>query len=340
MAALEGLARADVLAFDKTGTLTAGRPSLAAVRTSNDLTEAQSLRIAATLSGLSEHPLAKATRAAAAGAHLPLENGENAPGSGVSGRIGGKRWAFGKPAFVAATLGHPAQETIPADLLRAGYSVSVLGNSRGAQALLAFVDELRPGARDLAPSLADLGIAHVALLSGDNRQSVDRLAADLGLGEAQSGLSPQDKLSWLRARQGEGHRVVMIGDGINDAPTLAAADASVSLADATDLAGASSDFLLLNNQLSALAPAIRLARQTRRVIRQNLAWAAAYNLLAVPLAAAGLIPPWAAALGMSASSLLVVLNALRPQKEALPARWGANDSAGPRRVPTAVSASR
>jgi len=194
------------------------------------------------------------------------------------------------------------------------------------------------------PALKDQGIERVTMLSGDNRRSVSHLSEKLGLSEAESGLSPQDKLAWLRARQAERHRVIMIGDGINDAPTLAAADASVSLAEATDLAGASSDFLLLNNQLAALAPAIRLARRTRRVIRQNLAWAAAYNLTAVPLAAAGLIPPWAAALGMmSASALLVVANALRLQQRPVePVRADSTNAHSSATDPTPVvpSASR
>jgi Cu2+-exporting ATPase len=126
-------------------------------------------------------------------------------------------------------------------------------------------------------------------------------------------MSPQDKLAWTRGRQQQGHRVAMFGDGINDAPTLAAADVSISFSGATDLANASSDFLILGDDAGALAEARRLAQRTRRNILQNFAWAGGYNLIAVPFAAAGYIPPWGAAIGMSLSSLIVVMNALRLQ---------------------------
>jgi len=124
-------------------------------------------------------------------------------------------------------------------------------------------------------------------------------------------MTPESKLNWIRALQRRGIPVAMVGDGINDAPTLAAADVSVSLAQATDMANASSDFLVLGESLAVLETMIRIARAVRGNIRQNLAWAAGYNLLAVPLAAAGMVPPWLAAIGMSASSLVVVVNALR-----------------------------
>jgi len=141
-----------------------------------------------------------------------------------------------------------------------------------------------------------------------------RLGRQLGIEDVHGGLSPAEKLAWTRQQQARGRQLAMVGDGINDAPTLALADVSVSFADATDLANSSSDFLILGNDAAALADARRLARRTRRNILQNLVWAAAYNLLAVPFAAAGWIPPWGAAIGMSLSSLLVVINALRLQR--------------------------
>jgi Cu2+-exporting ATPase len=162
--------------------------------------------------------------------------------------------------------------------------------------------------------LAQAGVRQFSILSGDEAAVVSRLGRQLGISDCHGGLSPQDKLTWARTRQAQGHRVAMIGDGINDAPTLAVADVSISFADATDLANSSSDFMILGNDAAALDDARRLARRTRRNILQNLAWAAAYNLLAVPFAAAGWIPPWAAAIGMSLSSLFVVMNALRLQR--------------------------
>jgi P-type Cu2+ transporter len=162
--------------------------------------------------------------------------------------------------------------------------------------------------------LQDSGVRQLVILSGDAPDSVQRLAGQLGIEEAHGGLSPADKLDWTRARQAQGQSLAVFGDGINDAPTLAAADVSISFSDATDLANASSDFLILGDNTGTLVAARRLARRTRRNIMQNLVWAAAYNLLAVPFAAVGWIPPWGAALGMSFSSLFVVLNALRLQK--------------------------
>jgi Cu2+-exporting ATPase len=191
----------------------------------------------------------------------------------------------------------------------------VLANSGGVQAVLLFDDPLRPGIKAMLAGLKDSGVRHLAILSGDARATVMRLARQLGIEDAHGGLSPADKLAWTQAQQAQGRQLAMFGDGINDAPTLAAADVSISFADATDLANASSDFLILGDDAGALLDARRLARRTRRNIQQSLSWAVAYNLLAVPFAAAGWIPPWGAAIGMSVSSLLVVMNALRLQRK-------------------------
>ncbi len=154
-------------------------------------------------------------------------------------------------------------------------------------------------------------MSHVALLSGDAPERAERLGRALGFDEARGGMSVDAKLAWIRERERTGDRVLFVGDGWNDAPALAAASVSVSFAEAPQLPRSSSDFLLLGRGLGPLARARGIARRARRVLAQNVAWALAYNVLAVPLAAAGRVPPWAAALGMSASSLLVVVNALR-----------------------------
>jgi Cu2+-exporting ATPase len=171
-------------------------------------------------------------------------------------------------------------------------------------------DELRPDASDVLQEISDSGLA-LALVSGDNEQAVRRVARTLGIDDYRSGCSPEDKLAILRAAQQSGDTVIMVGDGINDAPVLAGADASVAMAEGALLAQTSADVIMLGHSLAPLVTALRTAKQTMRIVRQNLGWAIVYNATALPLAAMGWVPPWAAAIGMSASSLIVVLNALR-----------------------------
>ena len=158
--------------------------------------------------------------------------------------------------------------------------------------------------------LRGLGL-NIALASGDNEASVLRVATALSIDDYRSRCSPEDKLELIHSMQEDGDTVIMVGDGINDAPVLAGADASVALADGALLAQTSADLIMLGHSLSPLVTAFRTSRQTMRIVRQNLVWAVVYNATALPLAAMGMVPPWAAAIGMSASSLIVVLNALR-----------------------------
>jgi Cu2+-exporting ATPase len=312
MHALDALANSDCVAFDKTGTLTAGRPVVVAVATTGQLDRNQCLRYAAALSARSEHAVAGALRRVIPLPRLAVESLENIPGSGIRALIAGREWRLGKPEFATHELSaDPDSGTLIEQARSRGELVSLLSNPDGVQAVLCFADPLRPGVERLLAALKVTGVRRLAILSGDAPAGVRKLGERLGIGECRGGMSPVDKLDWTRDRQREGTVVAMLGDGINDAPTLAAADVSISFADATDLANASSDFLLLGEDASLLAEARRLARRTRRTIRQNLAWAAVYNLVAVPFAAAGWIPPWGAAIGMSCSSLFVVLNALR-----------------------------
>jgi len=310
--AVDALAHSDCFVFDKTGTLTAGQPAVAAVVTTGSLDRNQCLRHAAALAAHSEHPVARALRRVIPLPRLAVEPLENVPGFGIRALIAGRQWRLGKPAFVLHAL--PPDPELAALIGQArdrGQLVSLLSNPDGVQAVLTLEDPVRPGVERLLAGLADAGVRRFAMLSGDASATVAKLGRRLGIPECRGDLSARDKLDWTRARQGEGASVAMFGDGLNDAPTLAAADVSISFADATDLANAGSDFLLLGEDPAALADARRLARRTRRTIRQNLAWAAAYNLVAVPFAAAGWIPPWGAAIGMSCSSLFVVMNALR-----------------------------
>ncbi len=315
MRALDALACSDQFVFDKTGTLTTGQPAIAAVVPTAGMDEQACLHTAAALAAESAHPVAHALRHVIVPPQMATTAVVNVPGAGIRALIEGREWRFGKPDFAADSADYDEHtRALITDGRARGQLVSVLASPEGVQAVLTFADPLRPGIEALLAGLQESGVRQLAILSGDAPDSVLRLARQLGIEEAHGGLSPAEKLDWTQARQAQGRQLAMLGDGINDAPTLAAADVSISFADATDLANASSDFLILADDASVLAHARQLARRTRRNIMQNFAWAGAYNLIAVPFAAAGWIPPWGAAIGMSFSSLFVVLNALRLQR--------------------------
>jgi Cu2+-exporting ATPase len=185
-----------------------------------------------------------------------------------------------------------------------------LGDADGILALFELSDELRPDAALTVQTLQRLGLS-IELLSGDAREAVSRVAGQLGIDKHTAGARPDDKLAHIRRIQAEGGVVAMVGDGVNDAPVLAGSDVSVAMGNGTQIAHASADLVILSERLELLATGVRMARRTVRVIRQNLGWALLYNLVAIPLAAAGMVAPWMAAIGMSASSLIVVLNATR-----------------------------
>jgi Cu2+-exporting ATPase len=317
MRALDALADSKLFVFDKTGTLTTGQPALVSLVTTGALDRNDCLRHAAALSVDSEHPLARSLRK-----HVPLpgirvEQLENMPGAGIRARIDAQEWRLGNPEFAGhAAAGEQDIGDIVQQARQQGQTVSVLSGPRGVEAVLAFEDPLRPHVKTMLRGLQQTGVDQLAILSGDAEAAVARLGERLGIADYHGAMSPQQKLAWTRERQTQGGTVAMFGDGINDAPTLAAADVSVSFTGATDLANTSSDFLILGSDISVLVRARYLAGRTRRNIRQNLAWAASYNLIAVPFAAMGWIPPWGAAIGMSLSSLLVVMNALRLQRAA------------------------
>jgi len=309
--AIEILAQCDTFAFDKTGTLTTGELQIESLDTFGGMDTEQARAVAAALEAHSEHPIGKALRASHDGPITGADGLQNHVGEGVTGRLQAIDWKIGRPEF--ALPGEIAEhlQTHLSELRNAGHVVIALCNERGAGALFALSDRMRPGATAVTQALRDQGVKRIALLSGDNQASVDRFAADLNLDEALGDLRPSDKLRWIRECQANGGRVAMLGDGINDAPTLAAADVSVSFAHATELAQVNSGLLVLGSELGVISEMRILAEKIRRIIRQNLIWAAGYNLLAVPVAALGLIAPWGAAIGMSLSSLLVVANALR-----------------------------
>lgn len=297
--AIESLSRVTLAVFDKTGTLTEGKPRITAVFvTDNAWTEKDCRRIAAALESVSTHPLASAFALAD---ELPVVSSQQIEvGQGISGVIDARQWRLGNAAFVGGGI---ATE----DSSATHVFLSVDGN---AVAWFELEDELRPDAGKTLESLRGLGITP-ALVSGDNRMAVATIAAKLGIDDVHYECTPQDKLAIIEAAQQRGERVVMIGDGINDAPVLAGADTSVAPAHGALLAQTSADVIMLGESLAPLTTAVEMSRKTMRIVRQNLAWAIVYNALALPLAAAGFVPPWLAAIGMSASSLVVVLNALR-----------------------------
>ncbi len=298
---LEGLNQIDTVIFDKTGTLTEGRLTLRAIRPLAAADADQCLMLAAALENRSEHPIARAFgRASVAADEVHAE-----PGLGLEGVVQGQRLRIGEAGFVCA-LSNTAAPEMPAE---PGQWL-LLGDTQGALAWLVLDDRLRNDAADLLAACRARGW-QTLLLSGDSSPMVQSVAAELQIDQAIGGLRPDDKLEKLKALQLQGRKVLMLGDGVNDVPVLAAADISIAMGSATDLAKTSADAVLLSNRLDALVQAFSLARRTRRIIIENLLWAALYNGLMLPFAALGWITPVWAAIGMSVSSLIVVLNALR-----------------------------
>ncbi len=297
--AIESLSRVTLAMFDKTGTLTIGAPRIAAVFViDNAFTEKDCRLIAAALEHASTHPLARAFAMEDA---LPAVSSPNiVVGQGVSGMIDGREWRIGNASFVGGGVAADNSTTTHV----------FLGVEGNGIAWFDLEDEVRPDAKKTLSELRQLGLK-TSLVSGDNKVAVENVAEALDIRDTHFECTPEDKLTIIEAAQHAGERVVMIGDGINDAPVLAGADTSVAPAHGALLAQTSADVIMLGDSLAPLTTAIEMSRKTMRIVRQNLAWAIVYNTLALPLAAAGFVPPWLAAIGMSASSLVVVLNALR-----------------------------
>lgn len=308
--ALETLSRATHFVFDKTGTLTHGKMKLLEVVPLGALPGAQCLRIAAALEHASEHAIARALSAAAEADEYALETGEatNLPGSGMEGMVGGQRYRLGRLEFAGELCGRAVPDAALSG--RNGATAVALADEEGWLALFVLGDALRPDAVALVEGLQQRGKT-VVLLSGDQEEAVRQVARKLEIMTVRAAMTPQGKLDFVRELQCDGAVVAMVGDGVNDAPVLAAADVSIAMGGGTQVARASADMILLSEHLPHLNAGLDVAVKTQRIIRQNLAWAFGYNLVAIPLAALGYITPWMAGIGMSASSLLVVLNALR-----------------------------
>lgn len=306
--ALATLAGVDYALFDKTGTLSVPQLDRRAVEPLRGDTPEQVLQLAAALAHESSHPLARALADAARQQALPLraQSVQVSAGAGISGMVDGRELRLGRADF-ALFPGTVAVAGAATDAL-------LLADAQGAIAAFHLDEQPRADARRMLDALRADGIA-VTIASGDSHTRVAALAARLGIDDWHARQSPEDKLARLQAARRDGHLTLAVGDGSNDAPVLAGADVSAALASGTELAQAHADLLLLDGHLDGLADARGIARQVQHVTMQSRRWALLYNLCAVPFAAFGFVPPWLAGIGMSLSSLLVVLNALRVGRE-------------------------
>ncbi len=305
--AIEALAAATDVVFDKTGTLTVGRPRVLEVLALRRQPASDALAIASAIGSGSAHPLDRALAEAGAGLRRPaIDSHHSHPGSGGEARIGDRRLRVGQASFCGALHGKP----VPIAWLHTSDTVVWLADELGWIAAFRIGDSVRPEAAGAIARLRSLGLA-VHLLTGDEPRVAHRVATELGIERVRSRASPEGKQDYVRGLQHEARRVAMVGDGVNDAPVLGLADVSVAMGQGADLAQVRADAVLASGSLDDLVRALELARRTRAVLRENLAWALAYNAIVLPLAFLGLVTPLVAGIGMASSSLAVVANALR-----------------------------
>ncbi|MFE6765157.1 heavy metal translocating P-type ATPase [Streptomyces sp. NPDC057689] len=312
---LESTRRADTILLDKTGTVTTGRMTLQAVHTAAGTTESDALRLAGALEHASEHPIAQAVATAAAdrtGALPTPEDFANVPGLGVQGVVDGHAVLVGREQLLAAW-----EIRLPAGLAdrkaeaeAAGRTAVAVAWDGEARAVLEVADAVKDTSAEAIARLRRLGLTPI-LLTGDNRAVAESVAAEVGIDEVYAEVLPQDKVDVVKRLQAEGRSVAMVGDGVNDAAALAQADLGLAMGTGTDAAIEAGDLTLVRGDLRAAPDAIRLARRTLGTIRTNLFWAFAYNVAAIPLAAAGLLSPMIAGAAMAFSSVFVVGNSLR-----------------------------
>ncbi|HEV2750257.1 MAG TPA: copper-translocating P-type ATPase [Gemmatimonadales bacterium] len=318
-AVLEAAARVDTVVFDKTGTLTECRPSVTDVIPAPGVTEAEILRLAAAADKQSEHPLATAVVEAAKQRALvvdPASDFEAIPGHGVRATIGGRAVLVGNRKLLER-YGISAGLDDEAERLRGEAKTALyVAADGGMLGLIAVADRIRPTARDAVVALHHLGV-RVLLLTGDSRATAEAVARRLGIDEVRAEVLPEGKAAEVRRLEQEGRRVAMVGDGVNDAPALAAASVGIAIGAGTDVAIETAGVILMKDDPADVPAALSLARSVRRKIKQNLFWAAIYNVVAIPLAAGVLYPslgvllqPAWAALAMSASTVTVTTNAL------------------------------
>ena len=297
--ALERLAEVDHVVFDKTGTLTTGMPTVGALP--DDLVQR---RGAKTLAAQSSHPASRAIGQRVSDAPMPLEDAQETPGFGIEGVINGRRARLGRADWVAEIAADMKGAASPAFAYEGDTAVS-----------FDLSETLRSGAEKAVLQLTQASMA-VTLLSGDTDDRTNRAAHSVGINDVRSGATPADKITALDKLRNDGHHTLMVGDGLNDAPALAAAHVSMAPASASDASKTAADFIFLRESLEAVSLTLQIARDTARIVRQNFALAIAYNCIAIPLAVAGFVTPLIAALAMSGSSILVIANALRLNRTA------------------------
>lgn len=283
------------------------------MKTYSDSNDQQCLNIAAALELGSEHPVAKVfLQNAEIPNTIKAQSIEAIPGQGVTGLIDGIQYRLGNAHYVKDIFNQTIDEFHFGN--ESSHATKIyLANEKTIIAVFFLNDILREHAAESIAGLKMLG-KKVWLVSGDNEAAVSYIAEQVGIATTRHSMKPEDKLAVIHELQSQGEVVAMIGDGVNDAPVLAAAQVSIAMGGGTQLAQASADMVLLSEHLPHLVDAIQMAQRSVKIIHQNLAWALLYNVLALPLASMGYIAPWMAAIGMSASSLIVVLNALRLNK--------------------------
>ncbi|MGA4996055.1 heavy metal translocating P-type ATPase [Nonomuraea bangladeshensis] len=308
---LESTRKVDTVVLDKTGTVTEGRMTLTAVHLAEGETREEVLRLAGALENASEHPIAQAVAREAA-SQAKVEDFANVEGLGVQGIVDGHAVLVGRPRLLAEWSQH-----LPADLAAEleeeqakGRTVVAVGWDGKARALLVVADVVKPTSKEAVAQLRALGLTPV-LLTGDNEAVARTVAAEVGIDEVIAEVLPAEKVDVVKRLQGEGRVVAMVGDGVNDAAALAQADLGLAMGTGTDAAIEAADLTLVRGDLRVAPDAIRLSRRTLAVIKGNLFWAFAYNVAALPLAAAGLLNPMIAGAAMAFSSVFVVSNSLR-----------------------------
>ena len=319
---LETLQRSTHIIFDKTGTLTVGKPTLTNMLMMGDETPVACLQLAEAMEAGNAHPLSASIVAAAAKhaagmvtPEIPVDDIDYVTGQGLEAHIGDIRYRLGRAEFVAQLTGTRIDTTIDTTIdnrAALGATSVYLGRQGAWLARFDFSDALRPDARQVVAYFQACG-KQIMLLSGDRQDTTEHIAAALGIPQNQTrgDCLPEQKLAFVQALQKDGAVVAMVGDGINDAAVLSAADVSFAMGGGAALAQTHADAVLLSGHLSSLAESADIAAKTMTVIYQNLAWATLYNLIAIPAAALGLVSPWVSGVGMTLSSVLVVLNALR-----------------------------